>query len=101
MCLCQSLQAAHRACLHAVSGGSDLLCCAPVQLMQQVECMFESESARGEAPEASTLAERLVQQGYSVTVRTALGGGGGCECLRNLRHVFVCVRLQACSFTHP
>jgi hypothetical protein len=64
--------------------------------MQQVACVYEGESACGEAPEASALAERLVQQGYSVTVRTALGGGGGCECLRNLRHVFICVRLQVC-----
>ncbi|BDA42380.1 hypothetical protein COCOBI_03-2670 [Coccomyxa sp. Obi] len=63
------------------------------QLMQQVVAVCEGEAANGKAPEADAVAERLVQLGYSVTVRTALGGGGGCECLRNLRHVFICVRM--------
>lgn len=67
------------------------------QLMQQVAAVYEGETVNGKAPEADALAERLVQLGYSVTVRTALGGGGGCECLRNLRHVFLCVRMPVRS----
>ena len=65
--------------------------------MQQVAAVYEGEAANGKAPEADAMAERLVQLGYSVTVRTALGGGGGCECLRNLRHVFICVRMPVCT----
>jgi len=66
--------------------------------MQQVAAVYESESATGKGLEANLLAECLVRHGYSVTVRTALGGGGGCECLRNLRHVFIYVRMQVFSF---
>ena len=51
-------------------------------------------ASEGQALEADDLAEILVQKGHTVTVRTALGGGGGCECLRNLRHVFLSVRIQ-------
>lgn len=37
------------------------------------------------------LASRLGRLGYRVHIRTALGGGEGFECLRNLRHVFLFV----------
>ena len=51
--------------------------------------------------EADELAERLLARGHTVTVRTALGGGGGGECLRNLRHVFLSVGVQARPPTAP
>ena len=66
----------------------------PLQLLQLVRRLHEDASRRGQALEADDLAEILVQKGHTVTVRTALGGGGGCECLRNLRHVFLSVRIQ-------
>ena len=66
----------------------------PVQLLQLVRRLHEDASRQGRALEADDLAETLVQKGHTVTVRTALGGGGGCECLRNLRHVFLSVRIQ-------
>ena len=69
-----------------------LLC--PVQLLQLVRRLHEDASRRSQTLEADNLAEILVQKGHTVTVRTALGGGGGCECLRNLRHVFLSVRIQ-------
>lgn len=62
--------------------------------MQLVMRLSEDASRRGQDLEADSLAEMLVQKGHTVTVRTALGGGGGCECLRNLRHVFLSVRIQ-------
>ena len=70
------------------------LWCAIVQLLQLVRSLHEDASRQGQALEADSLAEILVQKGHTVTVRTALGGGGGCECLRNLRHVFLSVRIQ-------
>ena len=66
----------------------------PVQLLRLVRRLQEDASRQGRALEADDLAEILVQKGHTVTVRTALGGGGGCECLRNLRHVFLSVRIQ-------
>lgn len=35
----------------------------------------------------------VLQQGYDVRIRTALGGGGGGECLRNLRHQFLTLNM--------
>lgn len=40
------------------------------------------------------VAEGLRKLGHAVTIRTALGGGGGNECLRNLRHSFLTCRVQ-------
>ena len=78
------------------------------QLMRQVAAIYErgrahhagaaeDGSAAAGAMEADEVAEALLGLGHSVTVRTALGGGGGGECLRNLRHVFLSVRLQVGS----
>lgn len=39
------------------------------------------------------LAQALAVQGYHVQLRTALGGGDGADCLRNLRHAFITVTL--------
>ena len=57
--------------------------------MRQVALAREEAAAAGRPLEADALAERLRCLGHSVTVRTALGGGGGGECLRNLRHTFL------------
>lgn len=57
--------------------------------MRQVALAREEAVAAGRPLEADVLAERLRCLGHSVTVRTALGGGGGGECLRNLRHTFL------------
>lgn len=40
------------------------------------------------------VAEGLRKLGHAVTIRSALGGGGGNECLRNLRHRFLTCRAQ-------
>lgn len=71
-----------------------LTCLRCLQLVQVVMTQHEDASRRGQDLKADSLAEVLVQKGHTVTVRTALGGGGGCECLRNLRHVFLSVRTQ-------
>ena len=39
------------------------------------------------------VAEGLRKLGHAVTIRYALGGGGGNECLRNLRHRFLSCRM--------
>jgi len=62
---------------------------ACAQLMHQVALAREEAAAAGRALDADALAERLRGLGHSVTVRHALGGGGGGECLRNLRHPFL------------
>lgn len=40
------------------------------------------------------VADGLRKLGHAVTIRSALGGGGGNECLRNLRHRFLTCRGQ-------
>ena len=40
------------------------------------------------------VAEGLRKLGHAVTIRSALGGGGGNECLRNLTHRFLPCRAQ-------
>eukprot|EP00798_Chlamydomonas_sp_ICE-L_P008128 gene8128-1375_t len=45
--------------------------------------------AKGGDVDASEIFQILSEKGYYVTVRTAIGGGEGSECLRNLRHNFV------------
>ena len=96
---------------------TDDACSVPAQLMQQVAAIYDccraqhgsspaEEGSATAAMEADEMAEALLALGHSVTVRTALGGGGGGECLRNLRHVFLSVRLQVRGWgrsaeTHP
>ena len=51
----------------------------------------------GEEMEVDELGERLRTLGYTVRLRTALGGGssgGSASCLRNLRHCFLAVTLS-------
>ena len=54
----------------------------------------------GEEMDTVELGERLRTLGYTVTLRTALGGdsiGGSASCLRNLRHSFLAVTLPNSS----
>lgn len=46
------------------------------------------------------VADGLRKLGHAVTIRTALGGGGGNECLRNLRHSFLSCRMQGTAPLH-
>lgn len=54
---------------------------------------FEAAALRGKAPTIEQLADSLRSQNYDVRIRTALGGGGNQECLRNLRHHFLTLTL--------
>lgn len=76
---------------------ADYSCGRLAQLMQQVRAVCQQAGGAEQPADADDLAEALLAMGHSVTVRTALGGGGGGECLRNLRHVFLSVRMQACA----
>lgn len=70
-----------------------------LQLLAEWVAMQDAQHDNSQA--LSALAKRLRSQGYPVSVRTALGGGWGGECLRNLRHSFlVCtVKGARLSFT--
>jgi len=65
------------------------------QLREDVESAMQAcENGDRQGEDAQQLALRLGQNwGYpDVRVRTALGGGEGQSCLRNLRHTFLTVR---------
>ena len=64
--------------------------------MQLVQRLLK-ESSTQQALDIYEVAEGLRKLGHSVTMRTALGGGGGNECLRNLRHRFLTCRMQGQS----
>lgn len=53
---------------------------------------FSDHSSR-----VAALAQQLTDEGYNVSLRTALGGGDGSECLHNLRHCYLFCRLQSGS----
>lgn len=52
------------------------------------------ESGERQGLDVFEVAEGLRRLGHAVTIRSALGGGGGNECLRNLRHRFLTCRMQ-------
>ena len=62
-----------------------------------------SENGTQQGLDIYEVAEGLRKLGHAVTLRSALGGGGGNECLRNLRHSFLTCRMQgtlpACSIS--
>mmetsp|Transcript_12857 Transcript_12857/g.38837 ORF Transcript_12857/g.38837 Transcript_12857/m.38837 type:complete len:669 (+) Transcript_12857:273-2279(+) len=66
---------------------------AEKQLGLAVNAAFEAAALRGKAPTIEQLADSLRSQNYDVRIRTALGGGGNQECLRNLRHHFLTLTL--------
>ncbi|PNW71197.1 hypothetical protein CHLRE_16g693819v5 [Chlamydomonas reinhardtii] len=58
------------------------------KLLRDVRYFLKEESDT----DVILLATKLSAVGYSVNVRTALGGGGTAGCFRNLRHEFLTVR---------
>ncbi len=69
------------------------LSAASAQLGAAVNSAYETAAARGKRLSIDDLAEKLRGRGYDVRIRTALGGGGGGECLRNLRHHFLTLNM--------
>ena len=59
------------------------------QLQQQVRKACAEAASEGIKLDAHRLAEKMELPGYSFRVRTALGGGWGGDCLRQLRHFFL------------
>ena len=60
--------------------------------MQLVQRLL-SDSGGRQGLDIFEVAEGLRKLGHAVTIRSALGGGGN-ECLRNLRHRFLTCRAQ-------
>lgn len=63
---------------------------AELRLAMDVETVLEDAPYSTQSPDTDLLARRLTRMGYTVHIRTALGGGDGGDCLRNLRHTFLC-----------
>jgi len=63
------------------------------QIQHTVIDAREQHQASGNDLTCSDLAKVLEGMGYGVTIRTALGGGEGADCLRNLRHNFLVIRV--------
>lgn len=61
--------------------------------MQLVQRLL-SDNGERQGLDIFDVAEGLRKLGHAVTIRSALGGGGGNECLRNLRHRFLTCRGQ-------
>jgi hypothetical protein len=62
------------------------------RLRRDVEAALQQHKSSGQPiDDVQWIATFLGQKGYQVAIRTALGGGEGFECLKNLRHVFLTV----------
>lgn len=61
--------------------------------MQLVQRLL-SDNGERQSLDIFEVADGLRKLGHAVTIRSALGGGGGNECLRNLRHRFLTCRGQ-------
>lgn len=71
------------------------MCLLGLQLM--AEWTASTEAKHDSMQSLNALASRLRSLGHPVSIRTALGGGWGGECLRNLRHSFlVCTVTGTC-----
>lgn len=55
----------------------------------------EDAAKRGQPLSVGDLADTLRRLSYTVKIRTALGGGWGGACLRNLRHTFLTIDLHS------
>ena len=66
---------------------------SPLQLGMAVNAAYEKAAGAGQQLGIDELADTLRRQGHDVRIRTALGGGGGGECLRNLRHQFLTLNM--------
>ncbi len=82
----------HACCRVPLASGLPAVSCLCAQLRQDVEQGLAQSMCQGTDLAANqALAAYLTRQGYFVHIRTALGGGEGCDCLRNLRNVFLTV----------
>ena len=71
-------------------------------LKLHVKIAADEAAKRGEEHlTVAELADTLRKLGYSVKIRTALGGGWGGACLRNLRHSFLAVTLTSPNAAPP
>jgi uncharacterized protein (TIGR01615 family) len=71
-------------------------------LLLHVRIAHEEALKRGNTPlTIPELADTLRRLGYKVKLLTALGGGWGGACLRNLRHSFLIISVQAKDGSHP
>jgi len=71
-------------------------------LVLHVRIAHEEALKRGNTPlTIPELADTLRRLGYKVKLLTALGGGWGGACLRNLRHSFLIISVQAKDGSHP
>ena len=66
-------------------------------LLLHVRFAREDAAKRGATLAVPELADTLRRLGYSVKIRTALGGGPGGACLRSLRHSFLTVSVAGPS----
>jgi hypothetical protein len=66
-------------------------------LLLHVRFAREDAAKRGATLAVPELADFLRRLGYSVKLRTALGGGPGGACLRTLRHTFLTVSVEGPS----
>lgn len=74
------------------------------QSQAEARLMGDAKTALAHArdgQEFARLAQILTALGYRVQVRTALGGGDGADCLRNLRHTFMTVALPQAGGEAP
>lgn len=65
-----------------------------LQLRRDVETILESIVREDGKVDIVVLASRLALIGHKVSIRTAMGGGSGQECFRNLSYEFVLVSRQ-------
>lgn len=74
---------------------------AEYMLLLHVRFAREDAAKRGAPLTVAELADTLRRLGYNVRMRTALGGGWGSTCLRNLRHSFLTVGIQGSQGEGP
>ena len=70
-------------------------------LLLHVRFAREDAAKHGHALTIAELADTLRRLGYSVKIRTALGGGPGGSCLRSLRHSSLAISLAGPSGPMP
>eukprot|EP00887_Chlorella_sp_A99_P007486 scaffold2.g7486.t1 len=78
-------------------GGARAQAGGRAQLLLHVRFAREEAAKLGCVNTLPDLADTLRRLGYAVKLRTALGGGGGGACLRNLRHSFITCAVQGPS----
>lgn len=87
--------------LHELSSLVEPWSDAEYKLLQCVRRAQEEVSQRQQSLEPGHLAAQLRQSGFDAKLLSALGGGTGGECLRNLRHTFLSVTSSNGFSTSP